>query len=217
MVRKFFALLSVGMIALASTNANAAYSTAVSNFTEAQANPGPQQSLGFDFKANSVLVVNELGAFQATATSGINPAGQVVYLEDLTTSTVIATATVVPAYTPNNFNYALLNGGGTVQLNTTDTYSIYTNYLANSQQYGLASSLGYSSDLTIVPIGGDNSGYTQGSTPVPPTIGFNNILSVDFQYIPLSQLVPEPASVSMLGLGLAGIAFMGRKVARRRA
>lgn len=216
MVRKIFTLLSVGMIALASSNANAAYSTAVAAFTEAQANAGPTQSLGFDFKANSTLVVNELGAFEATATTGITP-GQTVYLEDLSTSTVIATASIVPTFTPMNFNYALLNGGGTVTLNTTDTYSIYSVFTGGTGQYGLAGTLQYSSDLTIVPIGGDNSGYTQGSTPTPPTIGFNNILSVDFQYIPLSQLVPEPASVSMLGLGLAGIAFMGRKMGRRRA
>jgi len=215
---KWSGALAVALTLGVSGQANAAFQTAVAGYTQGNIGGAAYpQSLGFDFKANSNIVVNELGVYQVAP--GAVSQGQVVYLYDVTTSTVIASAAETGTF-QNGFNYV---GIANTTLNTTDTYAIYSVFGANTSQFGIATagSLTFSSDLTIQTIQGSNTGFTPnptGTPPTPPQDGFNNILAVDFQYGPATTpIVPEPSSIALMGLGIVGVALVRHRMTRRSA
>jgi len=210
MLRKTIGLFTLGLVALITSSANAAFLDAVTAYTPTGANFGPTQYLGFDFKANSDIVVSQLGAYEASPTSITS--GQIVYLYDVTSNSLVTSVALTGTFA-TGFNFAAVTP---VVLNTTDVYSIFTQYASSSAQYGTASSITFSPDITNVPIGGDNTGYGTGTYPANPllTNGFSNILATSFEYQPAGSLVPEPASLVMSGMGVFGV--LGVMVRRRR-
>jgi len=209
-----------GLLALASTlvlstrtDADAAFTTAVASYSQGAVGSGGTQSLGFDFKANSAITVTQLGVYAVTPTSITQ--GQVVYLYDVTTSSVVASAAETGPFSVG-FNYVNI---APTNLNTTDTYAIFSVFSPSNAQYGVANTgtLTFSPDITNVPVQGNNTGYTPGSGIVPPTFGYSNILAVDFQFSPTSAAVPEPSSMALMGLGMAGVVLIRRKMVKRPA
>jgi PEP-CTERM motif len=198
--------------------ADAAFTnTGVASFSESFAfGSTTTEFLGFNFTANSNLVVSALSAFEASSTA-IN-VGQTVVLYDVTTSSTVATATYssVSGLAVGQFAYINLvpqsGPGSSVTLNTGDVYSIYSLFQGNaSGQFG-SGSLTFSSDITNVTIGGSNTGIGASTNSPPPlTSGFPNVIAVSFGY---SSAVPEPASLAMFGMGAIGIA--GVMVRHRR-
>jgi hypothetical protein len=214
---RWLAILAMALTLGLSAQAKAAYQTAVAGYTPAgSAAVSYSQSLGFDFKANSNIIVNELGIYQVAP--GSLTSGQTVYLYDITTSALVSSASLTGA-TQNGFNYV---GITATTLNTSDTYSIYSVFAPGTPQYASANpgSLTFSTDITIQLIQGANTGYTvspTGNPPTPPSLGYSNILAVDFQYSPASTAVPEPSSIALMGLGVVGLVFVRRKMTRRSA
>jgi hypothetical protein len=211
MLRKSFTFFALGLAALASTQADAAIVTGVITQTETAEGAGPAQYLGFTFKINEVMTVSSLGVYVSSTNTTVVP-GQVVYLYDVTQSTLLASTPVTGTLFKGQYDYASI--ANTYLTSLTDTYEIVSYFTAAAtQQYGLAP-LTYSSDLNSAQ-SGYNSAASAPPTGAPSLTAYNGIMSTNFQYT--AGIVPEPASIGMMGLGLVGAFLVRRKMAKRSA
>ena len=111
MIRKTCIAISLGIIAMATGSAQAAYSPAITVNSSASGGfiSTATGSYGFDFKVGSTTLINQLGVYD---NNGSTYAGQRIYLYDTTTRTLLSTATETAPFTTNSFNYVGLDGGG---------------------------------------------------------------------------------------------------------
>jgi hypothetical protein len=196
---------------------------------------------GFEFTAQSAISITKLGAYDSNLNPiAVNPrsesfADELVGVYDLTTSTLLGSATVTASdsETAGDFRYASLNTP--IALNTTDDYVIVA--ITNGNYYNCCTTetdvtvnpdiaIDYSSNFVVTSsnnIYGYGQWFLTDGLPSASTSSFKFMnwspdfadLGPNFQFTAggaTPSAVPEPTSLLLLSTGLGGMALAaGRK------